>query len=431
MILRLPNLLSRQLMLVSAVLAALWLSFFAIRSAVASHYANGETAKRLESAVQLEPSNPAYWYMLGRYQQYNLEQSDAVLAEESYKKAIALNPVATNAWLDLATAYELDGRIDDAGKTYLEAKKSYPASGEVSWRYGNFLLRQGKQGQAYAELRRAIEVDPDRAAVAFSRAYRSNPNIDELLGELLPANQRVYMGAIIEALAANQLAAATTVWEHLLSLHPRLTIPDVDRLVSALLLAGEFSEARRVWDQGVATMNLPPLLEPQSSVVWDPSFESEVNGASFSWAFPPIAQGVSIALDKTEKHSGSRSLKLSFDGKHNPNVEVACTLAVVEPLTRYRFSGWVKTKDITTEHGVGFRIHGYAKSEVPAVNTSQIYGNHPFVDIEENWTAGPGVERVRICVTREPSDDPSVRISGTAWVDDVNLVPESRENFKP
>ena len=128
--------------------------------------------------------------MLGRYQQYNLDQPDAVLAEESYRKAIALNPDATEAWLDLATAYELDGKAEEARDAYLRAKKSYPVSADVSWRYGNFLLRQGEQAQAYAELRRAIEADPHRAAVAFSRAYRSNPNIDELLAAAFAAEHR-------------------------------------------------------------------------------------------------------------------------------------------------------------------------------------------------------------------------------------------------
>ncbi len=147
--------------------------------------------------------------------------------------------------------------------------------------------------------------------------------------------------------------------------------------------------------------------------------------------FSRSSQGVSIRLDKAEKHSGNQSLRLSFDGKHNPNLEAACTLAVVEPGTTYRFSGWVKTKDLTTEHGVGFRIRSYGTSEAPLVNTKQIYGNNPFTLIEQAWTAGPGIHRVKICVTREPSDDPTVRISGTAWVDDVNLVPEVAEHEKP
>src|SRR5271169_699680 len=196
MILRLSDSLSRGLVVAAALLVGLWLSFFGVRAAIARHDSEGVTAKQLEAAVQLEPGNPSYWYVLGRYQQYNLEQPDAALAEESYKRAIALNPLATDAWLDLGTAYELDGSSDEAREAYIRAKKSYPVSADVSWRFGNFLLRQGEQAQAYAELRHAIEADPGRAATAFSRAYRANPNIDEILAQLLPAKQSVYVDVI-------------------------------------------------------------------------------------------------------------------------------------------------------------------------------------------------------------------------------------------
>src|SRR5208337_682498 len=148
---------------------------------------------------------------------------------------------------------------------YLQAKKSYPVSADVSWRYGNFLLREGQQAQAYAELRRAMEADPKRAAAAFSRAYRSNPNIDELLDQLLPPKQSVYVDVIWEALSARQLAVAKTVWARLLTIHPAppLEMREVDYFVAVLLQEGEFNEARQVWEQGTATMKLPPLLQPQ------------------------------------------------------------------------------------------------------------------------------------------------------------------------
>jgi len=431
MILRLSDSLSRGLVVVAALLIGLWLSYFGIRAAIARYGAEGGTAKRLELAVRLEPGNPAYWYILGRYQQFNLEQPDSDAAQGSYRKAIALNPLATDAWLDLGTAYELEGKSAEAREAYLEAKKSYPISADVSWRYGNFLLREGERPQAYAELRRAIEADPRRAGAAFSRAYRANPNIDEILGQLLPAKQGVYVDVIAEAARMKQLAVAKTVWARLLALHPRLTVQEFDQLANRLLLGGEFGEAQKVWDQGVATMNLPPLLQPQGSVVWDPSFESGVNDYTFAWHFQPIAQGVSIGLDKTEKLSGRQSLRLSFDGKHNPNLEAACTLAIVQPGMTYRFSGWVKTKGITTDRGIGFRIHSYGNSEGPVVNTEQIYGNHPFTLIEQTWIPEPDIQRVRICVIRDPSENPNVRISGNAWVDDVNLLPQPAERHKP
>ncbi|MGB9510308.1 MAG: tetratricopeptide repeat protein [Candidatus Acidiferrum sp.] len=415
----------------AALVIALWLSSFAVRSAIARSYFEGNSIKQLEHAVRLEPGNPEYWYLLGRYQQYNLEQPDAAQAENSYRRAIELNPVDTEAWLDLGTAYELDGKLAEARQAYLQAQKSYPVSADVAWRYGNFLLRQGDQEEAYEELRRAIEADPERAAAAYSRAYRTNPNIDELLDKLLPAKQSVYVGVIWDAFSAKQLAVAKTVWGRLMALHPRLEMRDVEEFTHDLLTAGEYTEARQVWEQGTATMNLPPLLQLKSSVVWDPSFESDINGPIFSWRYPTITEGVSIGLDRQEKLSGKQSLRLSFDGKHDPNLETPCTEAIVQPDTRYRFSGWIKTKAITSDQGIGFRLRALDQATPNVVSTKKVLGTNPWGFVDQTWTSGPDVHRVEVCVTREASDNPDTRISGTAWIDDVNLVQEAAEHHKP
>jgi Tetratricopeptide repeat len=430
MILRLSDSLARGVVVVAAVLLGLWLSFFAIRTAVAAYGTDKDNVKRLQLAVRLEPGNPTYWYFLGRHQQYILDQPDPALAEASYKKAVALNPLYTDAWMDLGTAYELDGNYGEASRAYLEAKKSYPVSADVSWRYGNFLLRQGDQVRAYTELRRAIEADPRRAAAAFSRAYRSNPNIDQILQQLLPAQQSVYVDVINEAASSNQLAVAQTVWRQLIALRPRLAMRDVDRLVSTLLSAGDYAAARRVWDQGVDTMNLPPLFAPAGSIIWDPSFESGVSG-SFAWGFQPLVQGVSIALDRGEKVSGLQSLRLSFDGKHNPDLDAACALGIVQPKTAYRFSGRIKTKDITTENGVGFRVFSPDDAKTPVLKTREFHGTLPWTLVEGSWTTSADTHRAVVCIFRDPSDNPEVRISGSTWVDDVTLLPQPAERRKP
>jgi tetratricopeptide (TPR) repeat protein len=431
MILRLSDSLSRGLVVAAALLVGLWLSFFSVRAAVARHYSDSESAKQLQTAVRLEPGNFAYWYNLGRYQQYNLEQPNGALAEASYRKAIALNPDATEAWLDLGTAYELDGKAAEASEAYLQAKRSYPTSADVSWRYGNFLLRQGQQAQAYAELRRAIAADPLRGGAAFSRAYRTNPDIDELLRDLLPPIQSVYVDVIWEALSEKQLAVAKTVWAKLLTIHPHLDLREINRLVGELLMAGEDTEARRVWEQGTATMNLPPLLQPKDTVIWDPSFESGLKNSPFSWSFPSTYQGATVSLDKSQKLSGSQSLRFSFDGKHDPTLETPCTSAIVQPSTTYRFSAWIKTNALTSDQGIGFRLRSVSQGITSDLKTQQLLGSNPWTDVNQVWTAGPDVRSLQICVVRDPSANPDARISGTAWIDDVNLLPQPTEHRKP
>jgi hypothetical protein len=372
MILRMSDSLSKGLLVTVALAVGCLLSFYGIRTAIAQRAAETGTASGLAVATIVEPGNPEYWYQLGHFQQFNLEDPDSERAVASFRKAVALDPQDTDAWLDLGTSFELDGNSQEAYESYLRAKQSYPASADVAWRYGNFLLRQGELPPAYAELRKAIAADPRRAAAAFSRAYRANANLDEVLDQLLPPSPSAYLGVIQETTSERKFAVALILWSRLLALHPRLEMRDLDTLAYALLLNGESVEARRVWDEGIATMNLPPLLRPPGSVVWDPSFESGINAQSFAWHFEPLLQGVRISLDSTEKHSGNQSLRLSFDGRHNPNLEAACTTTLVEPGTTYHFTGWIKTTALTTGQGIGFRLRPLGASNMQAITTSEV-----------------------------------------------------------
>src|SRR6266851_2398706 len=137
------------------------------------HYAGLQTAEAYERATHLEPTDPRNWNLLGRYWLYNLEDPDAARAIRSYLSALSLNPASSETWLDLATAYESEANPVAARDAFLHAKKVYPLSPEVAWRYGNFLLRQGELDPAFTEMRHAIEADPRRAAEAFSRSLRA------------------------------------------------------------------------------------------------------------------------------------------------------------------------------------------------------------------------------------------------------------------
>ena len=427
MILRLSDSLSRGLLVIGSLFVALWVSFFGVRSGIAGLAADGKTPGDLQWAVRLEPGNPEYWYRLGHYHQFNLEQPDLVASIESYQKAVALNPGYTQAWLDLGTAYETDGNTAAAQDAFLRAKKTYPASAEVAWRYGNFLLRQGTLREAFAELKFALQADPRRAGTVFSRAYRADPDIDAILNDLLPALPAVYLGSIAEAVDSQQLAVAQTMWMRLMQLNPSLQLWQFEKFVAALQAHGDYDAARQIWDQGTSKLNLPPLLQPRDSVLWDPSFESGLRNISFAWFFRSLVEGVHTEIDSSDKLSGKQSLRLTFDGKHNPGADIACAVGVVTPGTKYLFSGWVKTRNLTGDQGVRFHLRSMGNGGIPVAATRDFRETTPWTSIEQYWTAEPGVREVEVCISRDPSTDPDIHISGDAWVDDVTLVPKAVE----
>src|SRR6266849_4302265 len=330
MILRLSTNAQRGVLVAASCVVAAILSYFSIRNALAAHYAGLQTAEAYERAIHLEPADPRNWYLLGRYWQYNLEDPEAGRAIHSYLSALSLNPSSSEIWLDLATAYESQSNLVAARDAFLHAKKVYPLSAEVSWRYGNFLLRQGELEPAFTEMRLAIEADPKRAAEAFSRSLRVGSTIENALDRVLPPISEAYVDVIRDQSTDGHTANALKVWDRLASLHPRISVYDSFSLIGSLMTERRIAEASRVWDQAVLFAGLTDLQTPPGSLLWDGGFESGITGGGFSWLF----------------------------------------------------SAWVKTRAVTTDQGVRFQLRSLGAPDNSVAVTPEVHGSEPWTHIE-------------------------------------------------
>src|SRR6266850_5362603 len=170
MIFTLPTPRARIAVILLSLALFAFLAYFGMRNALAAYYLGLDTRRGYERAVQLAPANSRNWFLLGRSYLYDLEQPDSARAVQALRKAVALDPYSAEALLDLAAAYDGQGDSADARQAFLAAQRVYPLSADVAWSYGNFLLRQDQQDAAFREIRKAVELEPTRAAEAFSRA---------------------------------------------------------------------------------------------------------------------------------------------------------------------------------------------------------------------------------------------------------------------
>jgi tetratricopeptide (TPR) repeat protein len=407
------------------------LAYSSLRRAVAEHYAAMGTRQGLERATELEPNNAYFWYLLGRNWQYSFKDTDEQRAVQDYRKALSLGLRSADTWLDLAFAYEFQGDQAAAKDAYLEAKKAYPASPEVSWRYGNFLLRQGDVKGAFGEMHHALEADPARAREASLLCWRILPDINTLLNSVFPANRDVYLNVIRDFVSRRETVPALSVWTRLVSLRPQLSLPDTYPLVDELLAQGHVIDAQQVWNEGLQMSATRLLRNPSDSVLWDGGFEYGVKGSGFAWRYPGGFQGMQSSFDSHEKHSGKYSVRLQFNGTQNVDSQEPCAFAAVQPSTLYRFSAWVKTDSLTSNQGLRFRLETPEIPHAPAAVTPDVQGTQPWQETKMAWKSEKGVHLVVICVCRYKSWDFDKKVSGIAWVDDVALSPVAAELGKP
>jgi len=430
MILRLSSPAARGLLVLLALALAAALSYSGVHNALAEHDADLNTPEGYERAVQLRPDDPRNWYLLGRYWQYNLADPDNQRAIRAYQTALSFNSHSADTWLDLATAYESEGHIAAARNAFLQATRVYPLSPEVSWRYGNFLLRRGELDGALAEIKHAVEADPKRGAAAFALCMRFEPDVHAVLERVLPHSQAAYISVISALSEQQQTDQALIAWSSLAALHPHLDINESYPLLGALVHKRQMTEAQRVWGQALAFAGVSRPQDLAGSLVWDGGFESNVVVGGLTWYYPSLVGGVMITLDTKEKHSGNRSLRLTFSGLRNVNFSDVCQYVAVEPSTSYWFSAWVRTQDISTDQGVRFGLHSVGDSENSIAWTEDVRGTQPWTQVKFLWTSGSDIRELQLCVSRLPSAKFDSKIGGSAWIDDVALVPRSAENTK-
>lgn len=422
MILRLGSPAARWVFLgASAVLAAA-LSYFSLRNAGAEQRAGSMTRDGLERATQLEPRNARHWYLLGRYWQYNLEEPDNARAIAAYEQALKFDPRSPATWLNLGEAHEAEGNLTAARQMFLDAKKAYPISAEVAWRYGSFLLRQGEMPAAFAEIRHAVGEAPSRAAEAVSRCWRVKPDIRSILDQVLPARREVYLDAIQFLSNEKETDAAFAVWTRLVQLQPKLELKDAHRLLESLLQKRDVAAARTVWNQALELSGNQRAADPTGSLIWDSGFETDVSGIGFAWRIQP-PRGSKIAYDDQVKHSGSRALSIQFDGTQNVHFEGVCQFVAVVPGTSYEFSAWVRTEALTTDKGVYLRVSAIGNPKSAPGVTAELRGTEPWTKLDLRWSADKNTRLAQACVARSPSQKLDNQIAGTVWVDDVTLTP--------
>lgn len=421
----------RAVILVFALICAVFLSYFSVRNALAAHYVGLQTREGYERATRLEPRDFQNWLLLGRYWQYNLEEPDTARALQAYNVALSLNARSADLWSDVGIAYETEGNVAAARDAFLQAKRAYPLSAEISWRYANFLLRQDDLDAAFGEMRRAVQAEPKRGAEALSRALSAEPNIDLVIDRVLPPLSDAYTGAIFDQVSEGHTVNGVLLWNRLAALHPKLPLQTYTYyLVGALLREKQVAEAQRIWKQAADFAGFGDLSSPADSLVWDGGFESGIFGNGFAWTLPGGAP-VQISFDTREKHSGNRSLRLLFNGRHNLSLNGPCAEVSVQHSTAYHFSAWVKTTSITTEQGIRFQLRPIGTQDNSTVMTSDLRGTQPWTNIETSWTSGKNVQELQVCVARLPSQEFDDKIQGIAWVDDVALLPASAEPRKP
>jgi tetratricopeptide (TPR) repeat protein len=395
----------------------------------ADHLAESSNPGNWLRAAQLEPGNGEYWYKLGFNHQWDLSDPDTGDVMTYLHRAAALDPRSANYWMALASAYESAGQISQAREAFHTALKDYPASAEAHWRFGSFLLRQGEIRQGYAEVHLALQIDDRLIPLAISRVWPATHDAEALLNDVLPNSEEAQQAALESFSTDNLIEPALAVWKHMVAVREAIPVHAVFPLEEILLQAHRNSDARDVWCQALVASGHPDEANTGNSLVFNGGFEFDATGGGLDWHLVPTT-GVTYDYDSTNAHSGKRALRLTFDGEQNSEIQSVSQTVLVQPNTRYHFEGYLRTNGVTTESGLRFFI-AFAGTAQPALILENFTGNHSWEKVSADFTTAADEYSLVVELYRPKSVRFTNNIAGTAWVDDVSIVPTGSSSPNP
>jgi tetratricopeptide (TPR) repeat protein len=372
-------------------------------------------------AAQLEPGNGEYWYKLGFNRQWDLNDADAGNVMTYLHRAATIDPRSANYWMALAGAYESAGQIAQAREAFHTALQDYPASAEAHWRFGSFLLRQGETKEGYTEVHLALQTDARLIPLAISRVWPATHDAEALLNDVLPNSIDAQLTALASFSTDNLTDPALAVWKHMVTAKEAIPIQAAFPLEDILIQARRNNDAREVWRQALAANGHPDEANTGDSLIFNGGFEFDAAGGGLDWHLVPTA-GVTYDYDSSNEHSGKRALRLTFDGEQNSEIQSVSQTVLVQPNTRYHFEGYLRTNGITTESGLRFFI-AFAGTTQPPLILENFTGNHPWEKLSADFTTAADEYLLVVQLYRPKSLRFTNNLAGTAWVDDVSIVP--------
>jgi hypothetical protein len=197
-----------------------------------------------------------------------------------------------------------------------------------------------------------------------------------------------------------------------------------EKIITALVLAGQYHGAAEIWNQIAADISHRTVV----GQVFDGSFESgAAHGPSsvFSWHVKSQPQA-QIGIDPNVGHDSSRSLRFVFQVRSKLDSIDAAQLVPVQPNTDYDFECYLKTNRLDSAGTLYLTITDAAGGVALAASAPSPNGTNDWQRLALKFKTGPNTQAIRLAINRAGcGDDPVCPIFGTIWYDDFNLKPRS------
>jgi hypothetical protein len=365
----------------------------------------------LERAIAMQPNDADYRERLARILLFS--DQDAAGALRNYKVASAINPYSSSNWLGLAQSQLIIGDRAASLQATQTAIDVDPTTPSVAWEAANLFITNGQIEPALREIRFVLANDPGMLFQGLQLVHRLEPSTPRAVKVGLPPDAAIYLAFITMLAQQDRLDDAKSVWPLLMGLHqtfdPKLSF----LFLSSLIRSGEAETALQYWNDMAKEVPTIKQLNQPGNLIRNPSFEYDTLNGGFDWLYLG-SQEVDLRTETSDSHDGQRSLLITFLGQRTSDVGMHQYI-VLEPNTRYRFRGFMKS-DLQTANGLQYMLVDLA-TQKHLFETADSVDDHQWKEFSAEFATGPKTQLCVLLMSR--SGDTLVR--GNALIDDLHL----------
>jgi tetratricopeptide (TPR) repeat protein len=362
-----------------------------------------------DQAVLLSPLDPETYRTRAAVLNRLQKPAEAARALES---ALSLRYRDDYLWIELGNAREELGDTDGALAALDQAVLWAPYYAHTHWQRGNLLLRMGRSGDAFAELRNAASADRTYLPRVIDLAWGLSREDAKATHDLAGINDDASRLAFIRFLATKGKGAEAISHVHLLS--TPLSAGDKNELVHLLVASKAFRDAFQLWS-GDADTSQPAL----SNGGFEEPFV--LNDAGFGWIVSPGLTKSRLAIDASEKLGGAKSLQITLDGDWVPGTPLFSQIVIVEPQKTYHLSFGVRTRDLVTGGPPVFTVSDGTTNQLFGTSMNLPSATSEWQKVSFEFTTSPASQAAVLRLQRNNCDSSPCPIFGTLWLDEISI----------
>ncbi len=332
----------------------------------------------------------------------------------TFKEAVRRDPASAYRWLDLGDSLVRVGRTAEAQYCYDRALELGPRTTSVLWRVAQFYMRIKEPRRALANTLRILEISPDAKETVFNAYLLDGADVADTFEYGIPPRSPLVSEYFKYLLSVANPGDLQKAWNWIQT-HSPVDDRVAGDYVDLLIMDGDLSLAAEAWKRSAGRHD-PAYL--QSNLVYNGDVELPLVQSGLDWRFREVP-AVRIQPDSSVVHSGSSSLRIDFEGKDNIDFNHV-EQKVIAPAGSYLFTAWIRTSQITTDEGVGFRLTD--TSGKLDLRTKPLVGTNDWVPMHVEFTLTGPAHLIRIQLIRRPSSKFDNKLSGRVWIDSVSLV---------